>query len=74
MELSVLKRLKDCSESELMINEINSSIYCFKIDDLRNDIRNIGKINNQGEFYLTDIIEIFSKSGKKIGSVKVDEK
>ena len=68
-----IKEAKDCSESELMINEINSSIYCFKIDDLRNDIRNIGKINNQGEFYLTDIIEIFSKSGKKIGSVKVDE-
>lgn len=70
--IKCIKEAKDCSESELMINEVNSSIYCFKIDDLRNNIRSIGKINNQGEFYLTDIIEILSKSGKKIGSVNID--
>lgn len=72
-KIKCIKEARDCSELELMINEVNSSIYCFKIDDLKSGIRKINKDNNQREFYLTDIIEILSNEGKKVGSISIDE-
>ncbi|WP_446898065.1 bifunctional UDP-N-acetylglucosamine diphosphorylase/glucosamine-1-phosphate N-acetyltransferase GlmU [Clostridium sp. LBM24168] len=62
---------KDCSEEELMVNEVNSSMYCFDIESLLESLDKINNNNAQGEYYLTDVIEILKKSGKKIGALPV---
>ncbi|MCH3965611.1 MAG: bifunctional UDP-N-acetylglucosamine diphosphorylase/glucosamine-1-phosphate N-acetyltransferase GlmU [Clostridium sp.] len=62
---------KDCSEEELKVNEINSSMYCFDIESLVESLDKIDNNNAQGEYYLTDVIEILKKSGKKIGALPV---
>lgn len=72
-KIKCIREAKDCSPEELNINEINSSIYCFKIEDLLSGVDKIDNKNNQNEFYLTDVIEIFNSINKKVGSINIDE-
>jgi bifunctional UDP-N-acetylglucosamine pyrophosphorylase/glucosamine-1-phosphate N-acetyltransferase len=60
---------KDCNEEELKINEMNTAIYCFDIELLANALGKISNDNNQGEYYLTDIIEILKSENKSVGAV-----
>lgn len=63
---------KDCSEEELKINEMNAAIYCFDIELLLNSLDKLSNNNNQGEYYLPDVIGILKSEGKKVGAVVVD--
>lgn len=63
---------KDCSEEELKINEMNAAIYCFDIELLLSSLDKISNNNNQGEYYLTDVIGILKEEGKKVGAVVID--
>lgn len=60
---------KDASDNEKLINEINSGIYIVKSDLLFHSINQIKNNNAQGEYYLTDIIQILSDIGKKVQAV-----
>ncbi|MBC2580894.1 bifunctional UDP-N-acetylglucosamine diphosphorylase/glucosamine-1-phosphate N-acetyltransferase GlmU [Clostridium sp. DJ247] len=60
---------KDCSEAELKVNEINSGMYCFDIESLLNSLNKLNNNNSQGEYYLTDVIEILKSEKQKIGAV-----
>lgn len=67
---------KDASEEEKTVNEINSGIYCFNGASLRNALDRINNNNAQGEYYLTDTIEIMRNDGLKVGAfngAKIDE-
>lgn len=57
---------KDASNEERSINECNSGIYCFKAQDLFIALEQVNSNNAQNEFYLTDVIEIARKTGKKV--------
>ncbi|GAA0085998.1 bifunctional UDP-N-acetylglucosamine diphosphorylase/glucosamine-1-phosphate N-acetyltransferase GlmU [Clostridium sp. CTA-7] len=63
---------KDCTEEELKINEMNAAIYCFDIELLLNSLDKLSNNNNQGEYYLTDVIGILKEEGKKVGAVVID--
>lgn len=63
---------KDCTEEELKINEMNAAIYCFDIEMLINSLDKLSNNNNQGEYYLTDVIGILKEEGKKVGAVVID--
>jgi bifunctional UDP-N-acetylglucosamine pyrophosphorylase/glucosamine-1-phosphate N-acetyltransferase len=54
---------KDASVAEREINEINAGIYCVDSAFLFKGLRGIGSDNRQGEFYLTDLIEIARSEG-----------
>ena len=54
---------KDASEEERMIREINTGIFCVKAPFLMEGLKEIGKGNAQGEYYLTDLVEIAKKKG-----------
>ena len=54
---------KDASEQQRSVREINTGIYCVKASFLHEGLRKIGKDNAQGEYYLTDLVEIAGKSG-----------
>jgi len=57
---------KDASDKEKLINEINTSVYCFGKKILFEYLENIGSDNSQKEFYLTDIVESLVKNGQKV--------
>ena len=54
---------KDASEEERTIREINTGIYCVKAPFLKQGLTEIGRENAQGEYYLTDLVEIAKKKG-----------
>ena len=60
---------KDCNEEELKIQEMNAGIYCFDIELLLEALGKLNNNNGQGEYYLTDVIEILKSAGKKVGAV-----
>ena len=62
---------KDCSSSELMFKEINSGMYCFDIEYLLNSLDKLSNENSQGEYYLTDVIEILVQEGQKVGAMPI---
>jgi bifunctional UDP-N-acetylglucosamine pyrophosphorylase/glucosamine-1-phosphate N-acetyltransferase len=51
----------DASEKERSVREINTGIYCVKAPFLIEGLGEIGKDNAQGEYYLTDLVEIAKK-------------
>jgi bifunctional UDP-N-acetylglucosamine pyrophosphorylase / glucosamine-1-phosphate N-acetyltransferase len=59
---------KDATDEERAVQEINTGIYCFESADLFASLRRITADNVQGEYYLTDVIEIFVKGGKPVGA------
>ncbi len=63
---------KDCNEEELKIKEMNSAIYCFDIELLVKSLDKLNNNNNQGEYYLTDVIGILKEEGYSIGAVVTD--
>ena len=54
---------KDGTAEELEVCECNSGFYCFDAEALRNALSKIGSENAQGEFYLTDALEIIRSEG-----------
>lgn len=63
---------KDCSPEELKIREMNAAIYCFDIESLVESLDKLSNDNNQGEYYLTDVIGILKNEGKKVGAIVID--
>ncbi|MEA2016118.1 MAG: sugar phosphate nucleotidyltransferase [Actinomycetota bacterium] len=61
----------DTTSEEKKVNEVNSSIYCFKTEILFENISRIGTDNKQKEHYLTDIIEMLVKDGKKVSCLEI---
>jgi len=53
---------KDCNDKQRDIKEINSGIFIFKISDLFTELKKIKSNNAQGEYYLTDVIELIRKN------------
>lgn len=58
---------KDAGEREKAINEINSGIYCFQAKEVFRALAQINTANAQGEYYLTDVLEIMKNEDKKVG-------
>ena len=48
----------DADVEEREVNEINTSIYCFRRNLLAPALRRLSPENAQGEYYLTDAIEV----------------
>lgn len=64
---------KDANKDELNIAEVNSGMYCFDVDCLRDAIGKLNKNNNQGEYYLTDTVEILIHNGMRAGALKISD-
>jgi bifunctional UDP-N-acetylglucosamine pyrophosphorylase/glucosamine-1-phosphate N-acetyltransferase len=64
---------KDASEEEKKINEVNSGMYVFDAQSLVYALDKIQPNNAQGEYYLTDTLEILLNAGKKVGAFAIDD-
>lgn len=63
---------KDASEEERAIREVNSGMYLFDGQKLKSALSRITNNNAQGEYYLTDVIEILLTDGDKVGAYITD--
>ena len=60
---------RDASADELAVNEINTSIYCFKHSLLAPALRRLSPDNAQGEYYLTDALAVLVAAGHTVDAV-----
>lgn len=64
---------KDASDEEKKINEVNSGMYVFDSESLVYALDKITPNNAQGEYYLTDTLEILLDAGKKVGAYSIKD-
>ena len=64
---------KDASPEQLKIREINSGVYVFESGFLFRSLGLVGSDNAQGEYYLTDLINMASKEGLPVAGVVADD-
>ena len=62
----------DASEEEREVDEINTSIYCFRRNLLAPALRRLSPENAQGEYYLTDAIEVLRRAGHQVHAMEAD--
>jgi len=63
----------DASDEEQELREVNPSIYCFRRTYLAPALRRLNPENAQGEYYLTDVIEVLRRTGHLIVAVPGDD-
>lgn len=67
------KEIKDCTEEELRIREVNVSCYAFDAAWLWQNIEKLNPGSNaQGEYQLTDLWQIATETGKRVESIAMD--
>jgi len=64
---------RDADEVQRAITEVNISVYAFDAAVLGDALGRLKSDNDQGEYYLTDVIGILAAGGQKISSVAAEE-
>lgn len=72
-ELLKIVEEKDASDEERTIREINTGTYCFDNRLLFEALDSITNQNEQGEYYLTDVIEILRDNGHVVAAYKTED-
>jgi bifunctional UDP-N-acetylglucosamine pyrophosphorylase/glucosamine-1-phosphate N-acetyltransferase len=63
----------DASAEELAIQEVNTGIYCFDGQALKDALDRLGTENAQGEYYLPDVLPILREMGRTVAAHIVDD-
>jgi bifunctional UDP-N-acetylglucosamine pyrophosphorylase/glucosamine-1-phosphate N-acetyltransferase len=58
--------VKDATPEQLLVPEVNASVYVFSAGKLPDALDRIGTANVQGEYYLTDVVGIFVGDGQRV--------
>jgi bifunctional UDP-N-acetylglucosamine pyrophosphorylase/glucosamine-1-phosphate N-acetyltransferase len=56
----------DATPEELLVDEVNPSIYCFRRSLLAPALRRLSPENAQGEYYLTDVVSVLRDAGHPV--------
>lgn len=64
---------KDATEIEKLIKEVNSGTYIFDRVLLEEALNGLTNNNSQGEYYLTDVLEMFKKQGQRVEVCKSND-
>ncbi|WP_179394228.1 bifunctional UDP-N-acetylglucosamine diphosphorylase/glucosamine-1-phosphate N-acetyltransferase GlmU [Lacticaseibacillus absianus] len=64
---------KDATAKEAEVDEVNTGVYCFDNQALFKALHQVTNDNAQGEYYLTDVIEILKKAGAIVAAYKMSD-
>lgn len=64
---------KDAAPEQLAVKEINTGIYIFKGAALRLALARLDNNNAQGEYYLTDCLELLCQGGDSVGAIIAED-
>jgi len=64
---------KDLAPGQESICEVNTGTYCFDAGVLLEHLKRLGTDNAQGEYYLTDMVEVFRSEGLAVVSESTDQ-
>ncbi len=71
--ICAIREAKDASDTELDVKEINPGYYAFHGPWLWQNIKRLSKANAQGEYYLTELIELAIKQGEILDTMIGDD-
>lgn len=71
--LVAIREEKDCSEAERLVDEVNSGIYCFDAQALFSSLGRVTNANRQGEYYLTDTVELLAGRRGGVGRFRFSD-
>ena len=63
----------EADDDQLAIDEINTSIYCFRRGLLAPALRRLSPENAQGEYFLTDVVGVLRETGHAVVTVPADD-
>ncbi|HEY8093998.1 MAG TPA: bifunctional UDP-N-acetylglucosamine diphosphorylase/glucosamine-1-phosphate N-acetyltransferase GlmU, partial [Acidimicrobiales bacterium] len=63
----------DATPEERAIQEVNTSIYCFRRDLLGPALRRLSPDNTQGEYYLTDVVAVLHDTGHGVDAFTMED-
>jgi len=72
-EVQAIVEEKSANPQQKKIREINSGFYAFTGPALYEHIDRLSTANPHGEYYLTDMAEVFRRAGKKVVAVKTSD-
>ncbi len=72
-EILAIVEEKSATARQKKIREINSGCYAFAGPALYEHIDQLSTANAQGEYYLTDMAEVFHRAHKKVVAIKTDD-
>lgn len=62
---------RDATDDEKRITEINTSVYCFAASQLWPALEELRPDNDQGEYYLTDVVGILARRSGRVEAITV---
>ncbi|MED5578527.1 MAG: sugar phosphate nucleotidyltransferase [Nitrospinota bacterium] len=63
---------KDALEDQLLISEVNTGTYVFRIEFLREYLPKLKNFNAQNEYYLTDLFKMAISDKIEVGSIQTE--
>ncbi len=63
----------EAAPDEVAIDEVATSVYCFRRSLLAPALRRLSPENRKGEYYLTDVIAVLAGAGYRVTSLAVDD-
>ncbi|WP_447924707.1 bifunctional UDP-N-acetylglucosamine diphosphorylase/glucosamine-1-phosphate N-acetyltransferase GlmU [Georgenia muralis] len=64
---------RDATDAQREIREINTSTYVFDAAVLREALGGVGRANDQGEVYLTDVVALAHGKGLRVQAISVED-
>lgn len=72
--VSQIVEAKDATPEILALNTVNAGTYCFEAGALWHYLAQISNDNRSGEYYLTDVVGLMTRDGRRVEAVFVDER
>jgi bifunctional UDP-N-acetylglucosamine pyrophosphorylase / glucosamine-1-phosphate N-acetyltransferase len=72
-EVEAIVEEKAATARQKKITEINSGFYAFSVPDLYEHIERLSTANAHGEYYLTDMAEVFHQARKRVVAIKTPD-
>ncbi len=63
---------RDASREEKKITEVNTSHYCFQAEKVFSLLSSLDRDNDQGEYYLTDVIQLLVQEESRVETLTAD--
>lgn len=64
---------KDCTKEEMMVQEVNASVYIVKSEEIFELLEKVGNNNKQNEYYFTDVVKIYRDLEKNVTSFSLED-
>ncbi len=71
--LAAIVEHRDATDAQRAITEVNSGIYAFDAAVLTTALPRLGRGNDQGEVYLTDVLALAREDGHRVAGIAVDD-